>query len=204
MAILCLSLPSSRLRARLGFALGVPVAKFAAFFRNTNLGRPGSPTKLQFESAFVAAGGLSAANFQANGTLVFEARTLRCAQAILSIATLSLRADCGLVEPGCVRPLKQLATLPFERIFEGTNPALVHELTVSFACSEVAESPPAPFANPRRDAEVLWLESGNALSITRKIMSGPGSPNRLLEQVTGVPFTSRSIVTLERLLARHA
>jgi Protein of unknown function (DUF1697) len=183
--------------------LGVPVATFAAFFRNTNLGRLGSPSKQQFESAFSSAGGVNATSFQVNGTLIFEAQSLRRAQSILSAAALNLRADCGLIEPACVRALKQLAALPFKRVFEGTNRALVHELTVSFACGQVVESPATPFANSRRDAEVLWLENGNALSITRKLMSGPGSPNRLLEQVTGVPFTSRSILTLERLLARY-
>jgi hypothetical protein len=152
----------------------------------------------------LTAGAVSATSFQVNGTLVFEAPSSRAALSILHQAALNLRADCGLVEPGCVRSLAQLAALPVDRVFEGVDRALVHELTVSFACRAIASSPQTPFANPRRDAEVLWMEDGNALSITRKLMSGPGSPNRLLETVTGVLFTSRSLLTLERLIAKHA
>ena len=44
---------------------------YAAFLRNVNLGRPNSPTRAQFEAAFLASGAASAASFLVNGTLVF-------------------------------------------------------------------------------------------------------------------------------------
>ena len=46
-------------------------ARYAAFLRNVNLGRPNSPTRAQFEEAFLVSGALSAESFLVNGTLVF-------------------------------------------------------------------------------------------------------------------------------------
>lgn len=177
---------------------------FAAFFRNTNLGRPGSPSRQQFEAAFASAGAVEPASFQANGTLLFEATSCRTAQSVLSQAVASLRASCGLAEPGCVRALAVLALLPMEQVFRDIDRSKVHELSVSFVCGPIASLPALPLASPRGDAEILWFEEGNALGVARKVISGPGSPNRLLEQATGVQFTSRSVLTLQRLLARRA
>lgn len=184
--------------------LGAPILQFAAFFRNTNLGRPGSPSRNQFEASFAEAGALRPVSFQSNGTLLFEAASQRKALSILGAASTKLQVACGLVEPGCVRSVALLASLPVEQVFQGIDRSSVHELSISFACRPLLEAPSLPLFNERKDAEVLWLEDGNALGIARKVMSGPGSPNRLLEHATGVPFTSRSILTLQRLLGRRA
>jgi len=178
--------------------------QFVAFFRNTNLGRAGSPNKAQLERAFLENGGASASSFQANGTLVFEAKSLASAQQVLALACSTLAVSSGLREPACVRPLSVLSRLPWQKVFSGIELASVHELTVSFACQELKQSIALPVSSDRGDATVLWLEGLVALSITRKVMSGPGSPNMLLERLSGVPFTSRSLGTIQKLLARHA
>jgi hypothetical protein len=178
--------------------------QFAAFFRNTNLGRAGSPTKAQLERAFLESGSTLASNFQANGTLVFEAKSLVSAQKVLALACSSLAVSASLREPACVRPLNALSRLPWQEVFAGIGPTSVHELTVSFACREFKQSIALPVSSDRKDATILWLEGLTALSITRKVMSGPGSPNMLLERLTGIPFTSRSLGTIQRLLSRHA
>ncbi len=178
--------------------------KFAAFFRNMNLGRVGSPTRLQLEQAFAEAGAAEASSFQVNGTLVFESSSVKAAQVILGAAAGTLSSRVGLQEPCCVRPLHALSRLPWAEVFAAVNPAEVHEFTVSFACGTLGSTLSLPQATERQDAVVLWVAQGNALSISRKIMSGPGSPNMLLERLTGVPFTSRSLGTIQRLLARYA
>lgn len=178
--------------------------KFAAFFRNTNLGRVGSPTRSQLEQAFLEAGATSASSFQVNGTLVFETASPSSAREIMLAASGTLRTVAGLQEPGCVRSLAALTRLPWREVFSGVDPVSVHELTVSFACSNVGSALSLPQSTQRNDAIVLWLENNNALSISRKVMSGPGSPNLLLERLTGVAFTSRSLGTIQRVLARHA
>lgn len=176
---------------------------FAAFFRNVNLGRSGSPTLAQLEAAFAAASAAQVASFQVNGTIAFQARSLRAAQAVLAVACDELHRVCGLTQPGCVRALEALAALPAATVFGDVDPGSVHEFTVSFACGKLAQSFDLPLRNARGDAEIRWLDGGTALGISRKLMSGPGSPNRLLEQLTGLPFTSRSLGTIERLVAKH-
>jgi len=176
---------------------------FAAFFRNTNLGRVGSPTRAQLEQAFLDSGASTATSFQVNGTLVFEAASAKSALNILHAAAEALRSVAAPREPGCVRSLAALRRLPWSEVFAGFDAADVHELTVSFACGRVNSRFALPQSSERKDAVVLWLQRDNALSVTRRIRSGPGSPNMLLERLTGVPFTSRSLGTIQRLLARH-
>ena len=50
---------------------------------------------------------------------------------------------------------------------------------------------------------VLWAEGGDVLSVTRKVMAGPGSPNALLERTTRTPYTSRTLGTVRLVLAKH-
>lgn len=178
--------------------------RFTAFFRNTNLGRPGSPSKTQLETSFADAGALEARSFQTNGTLMFGAGSAAEANTILRRATTSLRQTCGLREPGCIRSIAALRQIPFDEVFAGFDASQIFEFTVSFACGRPRNPVIVPCSNPRGDAEILWFSRGNALSLTRKIMSGPGSPNRLLEQLANVPFTSRSLTTVRRLLALDA
>jgi hypothetical protein len=176
---------------------------FSAFFRNTNLGRPGSPSRQQFERAFDEAGALMPTSFRSNGTLLFEASSSAKASKVLRAAAHNLQAVCGLKEPGCFRSIAALRSLPIDRVYAGVDESCVYEFTVSFACGPLVVPPTVPCSNPRGDAEILWFNEGDALSLTRKVMSGPGSPNRLLEQLTGVPFTSRSRNTVQQLLARY-
>jgi uncharacterized protein (DUF1697 family) len=57
--------------------------KYAAFFRNLNLGRSNYPDRQGFEAAFLEAGAPHAASFLTNGTLVFEARSPAHARTVL-------------------------------------------------------------------------------------------------------------------------
>jgi len=82
--------------------------RFAVFLRNVNLGRPRSPSKLQFEQAFLDAGATQAASFLVNGTLVFDAPATR-GKAVVRAATARLHEVCGLVEPAFLRRVDELA-----------------------------------------------------------------------------------------------
>jgi uncharacterized protein (DUF1697 family) len=179
--------------------------KFAAFLRNVNLGRPGAPTKAQLEQAFADAGGVDAQNFQVNGTAVFGARSQGGAERVLRKALKLLATECGLAEPGCVRSLEELAPLAESRVFKPYDAEEVYEFGLSFACErEVAAPGRLPLDNPKGDVRLLALEDGNALSVCWKRGASPGNPNLFLERTTGVPWTSRSIGTIRRLLAKHA
>jgi uncharacterized protein (DUF1697 family) len=180
----------------------VPKA-YAAFFRNVNLGRPGSPSRAQLESAFLKAGATAVANVRTNGTVAFDAPDRAAARRVLERASAELGAVCGLAEPACVRSLVALKALPWAAVYADVDPGSVFEFTVSFSCSDDAPELELPLSSARGDAVVLWAGAGDVLSITRKVMAGPGSPNALLERTKRTPYTSRTLGTIQHVLAKH-
>lgn len=176
---------------------------YAAFFRNTNLGRPGSPSRVQLEAAFRTAGAAAVANVRTNGTVAFDAPDPGAARRVLEGAAVELRTVCGLAEPACVPSLADLRALPWPTVFADVEPTSVHELTVSFSCSDDPPPLALPLSSPRGDAVVVWCAGGDVLSVTRQVLKGPGSPNALLERATKSPYTSRALGTILHILAKH-
>ena len=78
---------------------------FAVFYRNLNLGRANAPTKDQLERAYLEAGAETAASFQVNGTIAFSVGGRRSPKRVVERAAQSLERECGLVEPGFLRPM---------------------------------------------------------------------------------------------------
>lgn len=174
--------------------------KFAVFLRNVNLGRPRSPTKLQFEQAFLDAGAAEAVSFLVNGTLVFAAPAPRAA-AVLKQAMSQLHGVCGLVEPAFLRRVDALARLVDADPFVAVDRNAVYECAVTFLSAK-ASLPALPFGSSRGDVEVLSCNGGEAFSTCLKLGSSPGSPNALLEKVSGAPATTRAWNTIARLVAK--
>jgi uncharacterized protein (DUF1697 family) len=175
--------------------------RYAAFFRNLNLGRAGAPDRAQFEAAFVDAGASAVRSFQVNGSLLYDAASADEARQLLAVARQHLSERCGFVEPACCRSLATLRRLPLAELLRPLRGADVYELSVSFACAPRLPALELPLRNARGDAEIIWLRQGMALGLSRQLKASPGDPNRLLEQRTGKPFTSRSLGTIERLIA---
>ena len=86
-------------------------ARYAAFLRNVNLGRPSSPTRAQFEAAFLLSGALSAESFLVNGTLVFTLAPGARPRAVAERACAAMRVSCGMREPVFVRSVDELGRL---------------------------------------------------------------------------------------------
>ena len=86
-------------------------ARYAAFLRNVNLGRANSPTRLQFEAAFLESGASSAESFLVNGTLVFTLAPGARPRAVAARACEAMRVACGMAEPVFVRSLDELQRL---------------------------------------------------------------------------------------------
>jgi uncharacterized protein (DUF1697 family) len=177
-------------------------AKYAAFFRNLNLGRPNCPNRVQLEAAFIAAGADDASSFLSNGTVVFTAGSHSKAVKILTLARKALQDECGLKEPAYVRSLAALAELAALDPFAAIVPEQVYERCVSFLHADNV-APAAPLESRRRDVEILHFTAAEAFSVSRKIGNSPGSPNAFLEQLLGLPATTRSWNTLLRLLQKH-
>lgn len=178
--------------------------RYAAFFRNLNLGRASCPTRLQFEQAFLEAGAHEAASFLTNGTLVFAAGTRASPERLMQRAGSLLKASCGLTEPGFVRPLPYLASLLATEPFAAVDRSTVYECCVSFLHPDVQLPYAVPLRSGREDVEVLRFTQGEALSLSRKIGKSPGSPNAFLEKLLGLPATTRSWNTLTRLVGKYA
>lgn len=176
--------------------------KFAVFLRNVNLGRARCPTRAQFEDAFLRAGAGEASSFLVNGTLVFTAPATR-AKAVVRTATAYLSEVCGLAEPAFLRRVDALAQLVAADPFSGVDRATVYECGVTFLSQRVT-LPVLPMRSSRGDVVVLACNGSEAFSTCLKLGSSPGSPNALLEKVSGAPATTRAWNTIVRLVARFA
>jgi uncharacterized protein (DUF1697 family) len=177
--------------------------KCAAFFRDVNLGRPNCPTKVQLEAAFVSAGAESVASFLTNGTVVFAAAADIETHDVFAAAHKTLQAECGLREPAYIRAVDYLAGLVALDPFASVERSIVHECCVSFL-PKGAELPTSPLESRRGDVEVISSTGTEALSVSRKVGSTPGSPNAFLEKILGESVTTRAWNTVVRLIERYA
>lgn len=178
--------------------------KYAAFFRNVNLGRPNCPTKAQLEAAFIAAGAGTAASFLTNGTIVFSVKSIAVARKVVAAACKALQAECGLREPAYVRSVDYLAELVALDPFAFVDRRDVYQCCASFLQSNKVALPAVPLASARRDVEILRFTDAEALSVSRQIGKSPGSPNAFLERLLATPVTTRNWNTIVRLVAKHA
>ncbi len=177
--------------------------KFAAFFRNLNLGRPPAPAKAELEAAFMDAGAASAQSFLTNGTVVFTAGSARQAAKMLAGVRTLLQERLGFEEPAFVRSLPYLAKLVERDPFEPVDKTGVYECCVTFVGEKVHWPAELPSANRRGDVEVVELTRAEALCVARKLGSSPGSPNAFIERELGAPASTRAWNTVRRLVERH-
>ncbi len=178
--------------------------KYAAFFRNLNLGRPHCPTRVQFEQAFVIAGATSASSFHTNGTLVFTVGKRSGPRRVLARACTELASCCGLQEPAFVRSVEYLAELVAQNPFATVAPASVYQCCASFLNDEGRPLAQLASQSARGDVKVLHCTGSEVLSLSLKIGKTPGSPNAFLEKSLGIAATTRNWNTIVRLVQRYA
>lgn len=178
--------------------------KFAAFFRNLNLGRPPAPSRSQFEEAFAAAGAQDPRSFLTNGSMVFGAKGRREAAHILSAACSNLLAATGLREPAFLREVSYLAELVAQDPFAHIDRSAVYGCYATFLPSTFARACDLPTSSPRGDVEVVQYTKAEMLSVAYKPGKSPGSPNAFAEKHFKVQATTRAWNTVVRLVQRHA
>ena len=178
--------------------------KFAAFFRNLNLGRPPAPTRTALEQAFLFAGAKEPASFLSNGTLVFAAPSLKTAQTILKKACSRLHAASGFAEPAFLRSVGNLAELIAQEPFRAVDRGGVYDCYVTFLHPDLGLPPEPPRANTKGDVAVIEYTGAEMLSIAHKFGASPGSPNAFAEKAFGKPATTRAWNTVVRLVRKHA
>ena len=179
-------------------------ARCAAFLRNVNLGRPGSPTRAQLESAFLAAGAETAESFLVNGTLVFAPASGTRPRALAARACAAMREACGLREPVFVRRVDELQALVESDPFAGHVAEGRDACCISFLGAARKALPALPLTTARGDLELLRDDGTHVLSVTRWVGASAGSPNAWLERQLGEPATTRNWRTLVRLVQKYS
>lgn len=178
--------------------------KFAAFFRNVNLGQPGSPTRDQIETAFLQAGAGDAASLLSNGTLVFTDTSLQAARLRSKRAGEILTRACGLDEPAFVCSLRRLANFVAEDPFGEFKDPTIQERCISFFEPATGRKASPALESESGNCVIFRLEAGVAFSVTYEIASRTGYPAPVLEKALNTPVTTRSWTTILRLVAKHA
>jgi uncharacterized protein (DUF1697 family) len=179
-------------------------ARYAAFLRNVNLGRPNSPTRAQFEEAFLVSGAASADSFLVNGTLVFTLAPGARPRAVAERACAAMRASCGMREPVFVRSVDELRELVASDPFAGQVAERRDAFCISFIGAHRQALPPLPLVTARADLELLRSDDTHVLSVSRWVGSSAGSPNAWLERTSGEPATTRNWRTVVRLVEKYA
>jgi uncharacterized protein (DUF1697 family) len=177
--------------------------KYAAFFRNVNLGHAGCPSKAALEAAFAGAGAADVASFQTNGTVCFALPARLSPRRLLSTVSRALNEATGLAEPVFVRRLDTLAALVASDPFTGVHRDRVHECCATLLSDGVTPAALPP-ASARGDVEVLRIDGGVVLSLSRRIGAVPGNPNVFVEKHSGRPATTRTWNTVVRLVRKFA
>ncbi len=177
--------------------------RYAAFLRNVNLGRPGSPTRAQLEAAFLESGAATAASFQVNGTLVFTLAPGARPRAVASRACAAMARSCGLREPVFVRSVAELRALVDADPFAGQVAEGLDACCLTLLGAPRTALPALPLATPRGDLELLGHDDTHVFSVSRWRGKSGGSPNAWLEKHLGEPATTRNWRTIVRLVDKH-
>lgn len=185
-------------------ALAPHAIKYAAFFRNVNLGRPNKPTKALLEAAFAQTGATFVESFLGTGNVVFAAASTAAARAMVAQARATLEAECGLREPACLREVAALASMLQDAPFAHVERDDVHEYCISFMAAKPAALPPLPLCSARGDLQIFRFSGSEAFGFTRLVGGRPGNVNGLLERRLEVPLTTRNWNTVRRIVERHA
>lgn len=167
------------------------------FYRNLNLGHVGSPSREQLERALFDAGAKRVRSFQTNGTVLIEANN---PYGVVAKAEKRIRDVSGYEDAAFVRKLADLEKLLALGVFEKYLSPRTYREAVTFFRGGRTPSWSLPWTNRRDDVDVLFVNDGIALSLTRKPRNSAGSPTYEIERETGGVATTRNRGTLERLL----
>lgn len=170
---------------------------YVALLRNVNVGQNGSPTTTQLVTAFVEAGLADAQTYQSNGTVIFTASPEQ-ASTLAQDAVAALARATGLDREVFARPLEFLR--PIVERHGYTSDARLRELTLHDGPALRADDPAVLEAE--RLARCTVLDSGAGWAVVLNHREHQGNATPLVERVTGVRASSRSIGTMARLLEK--
>ena len=164
-----------------------------AFFRNLNLGHRGSPSRAELEQAFAASDARSVRSFQTNGTVAFVAQD---ATTTLARVVANLTAICGWDDVAPVRPLRLVRDIAALAL-PAPEPQTTHHVTLFDATLDL--DPGWTTADGR--LVVFDHGPGWAACASRRVGGRIGDPTVVVQGLTGVRATTRTIGTIRRLVA---
>ena len=163
----------------------------AAFFRNLNLGQPGSPSRLQLVAGFDEAGATAVSSYRSNGTVVFDSPApARTAAEVVG----SLRLSCGYADTVLVRRGSWLR----ERASQWASAGDRAEVTLFDSPRDFPAA--LPWRPPRGGLTVVAADRRHAVCVNDQPRTSFGTP--VLERLLGIPATSRSTSTMLGVVER--
>lgn len=165
-----------------------------ALFRGLNVGQSGSPTRDELLTAFKGAG--SVKSFQSNGTVLFRSDN---PHGVARDAQRALRSR-GHRHEVIVRSLEVLGSI-VERVPATDSAEDVYRTMVSFFDLDVLPATRVPLRSRNKLVELRQLDQGTAVSVCWRRGSNAGDVTGFLEALLGVPVTTRTLGTCERLVA---
>jgi len=168
-----------------------------AFFRNLNLGQGWAPTRVQLEAAFATAGATHIDSVQVNGTVVFShpapVRATGEVRALLRLLT-------GYDDVAVVRRASWLLDL----VQRADGLGLPGDLPVEVAFFDARPPFPLtlPWTTPDGRLRVLLGDHRHAVTSFHDDSGRGSNATAVLQEVTGVKVTSRSLGTVRRVAER--
>ncbi|MEU9069485.1 DUF1697 domain-containing protein [Streptomyces sp. NPDC048109] len=172
-------------------------SRHVVFYRSMNLGHAGSPDRATLEGALSAAGARGVKSFQTNGTVLFDTDD---PLGVVAEAAKTLESAAGYTEPALVRGLDLLVDVLDSDPFDGHEDSRTYRKTFTFFDGGRTVELKLPWTNTKDDVDIVELRDGLALSLIRKEKSNAGSPTAEIERMFGVPATTRTLGTIERLV----
>ncbi|WP_020531963.1 DUF1697 domain-containing protein [Flexithrix dorotheae] len=171
---------------------------YIAFIRNVMQGRQGL-TKENLKDSFVKNGALNVFTHFTTGNVSFQFRENELPYLKQHVEK-ELFLILGRETPIFIRSLNELQALNLLEAFQGKNTSDIHERCITF----LDKTPifELPKQSKRQDLEVFKIVAKNVFSITRLINKRAGSPNKLLEKLTGQSASTRNINTVLRVIEK--
>lgn len=172
---------------------------YVAFVRAVMLGREGLHRQVLLD-LFEEAGAVDPVSYITTGNVSFE---LEPGQLQSVVAQVDAAIEAVVDHPAelFVRTLEELQALVAldafaEPPFEG-----VTEEVVTFFRGRVPESVDVPIVSPRGDTSTFLATDRELFSVVREVDGRASAPGGRLEKLVGERLTTRSITTIERIVA---
>jgi len=171
------------------------IKTYIAFIRNVMQGRQGL-TKEKLKECFVKNGALDVCTHFTTGNVSFKIRESELPY-LKQYVEKELFLILGRETPIFIRSLNELQALNLIELFQDKNTSSIHERCITF----LDKTPifELPQQSKRQDMEIFSIVNNNVLSVTKLINKRAGSPNKIIEKLTGQSASTRNINTVLKI-----